>query len=94
MASGLDSGAPARGVVFSVPFDGSKNNPISAWLSNISCAERADMCRQICCANGGDFWSYHGEQRGAHRAVGRGDLGRGLSLDCLWTWIGLTVLHG
>ena len=42
MVSGLDSGASARGVVFSVPFDGSKNNPISAWLSNISYAERAD----------------------------------------------------
>ena len=65
MVSGLDSGAPARGVVFSVPFDGSKNNPISAWLSNISCAERADMCRQICCANGVFFGAIMGS-RGGH----------------------------
>ena len=46
LVSGLDSGALAHGVVFSVPHDSSKNNPISAWLSNISSAERADTGRQ------------------------------------------------
>ena len=65
MVSGLDSGALAHGVVFSVPSDSSKNNPISAELSNISSADSADMSRQSVVPMGAIFGAVMGG-RGGH----------------------------